>query len=418
MDERPDESPALPSAPASGTTDPAVAELDGEVVRRHSSVRLCAVQGGVVLLVVLVVVGLLLHSIGPSQQGTAVVLPTPVPPAVVIASDVNFGAVTLNGKVLPGAPPLATRTFHHGLNVVTLTAPPFGRRTCRFDWEGPQPTAEDGCYTNLGYYTYLIDGMEVTPPFSVSIDLDSTHLPSDLAASAGAVAWRAISAVHAPTMVPAGQYYATGTDSQGHISARRATTSLQADLVFAASARASGFCRVELVCAGADFEQRIATAAGQRLWSVFADVTVAWHYTAAGGTVTSSSDLPLASPASLLLAYDGGGGWTFESALLSAALQEPQLAYQLTAEVCPTGWNLVITVLGQNGLSRNSYTIATQNDHGAAGCEIQVEGLNGINDKSTFLWRFGVLLAVDRGAHMLAPWLPIAPQAEVVAVEG
>ncbi|HEV2458638.1 MAG TPA: hypothetical protein VGS80_09755 [Ktedonobacterales bacterium] len=73
MDEPPHDDPLTPprtSAPAAATTDQAVLDLDEEVaVRSRVSPHRRAAQTGIVLAVVLVVVGLLLHSLGSAPTG-------------------------------------------------------------------------------------------------------------------------------------------------------------------------------------------------------------------------------------------------------------------------------------------------------------------------------------------------------------
>src|SRR5215469_1880084 len=103
----PNEPLTLPSTTASAvsTTDPATVDLDDEavVLRPRVSVRRRAAQGGAVLaVVIIVVVALLLHSLGLARQGTASAsaTATPLPPTVLIDSNVTFGTLTVNGHTL------------------------------------------------------------------------------------------------------------------------------------------------------------------------------------------------------------------------------------------------------------------------------------------------------------------------------
>jgi hypothetical protein len=250
MGEPPHDDPLTPprtSAPAAATTDQAVLDLDEEAaVRSRVSPHRRAAQTGIVLAVVLVVVGLLLHSLGPAPRGTASLLssPTPTPSTVVIMSNVTFGTLTVNGHTVQGAPPLVTHLFHVGTNVVTLTAPPFEAHTCRFLFPSEQPSSsETGCEFSGYSGTFDVGGGTVAPDELVDIGLDDTDLPPDLAASAVGVVTQAVTAVPLHSVVPTGQYYATGSDAHGHIAARRAVTPVQAAvLVSLTPPSTSGFC--------------------------------------------------------------------------------------------------------------------------------------------------------------------------------
>jgi hypothetical protein len=126
----------------------------------------------------------------------------------------------------------------------------------------------------------------------------------------------------------------------------------------------------------------------------------------------------------MFLAYNGANavlGWSVVSPSSPTGMQDPLTQPwpgQLTADVCEVGATLVDDMAQAQNPSSGS-GLSVPNDRGVAGCEIQVvQGPIGSTVLGTFLWRFGVLLAVDKGARTLAPWVPIAPQAEITAVEG
>jgi hypothetical protein len=417
MFERPDEPPMLPRTAAPSTTDLTVVDLD-EVVRPRVSVRRRAAQVSIVLAVAVVVVGLLLHSVGPFQQGTASLLPspTPTPATVVIESNVTFGTLTVNGQPLTGAPPRVTRLFHVGTNVVTLAAPPFHPHTCHILLPSTQHSDELGCRSSRPVGSSVeVHGVSVVPDFLVDLELGSTDLPPDLAASALAAALQAVAAIRPQTVVPAGQYYATGQDAHGYITARRATVPLPAELrVDLVSCGASQFCPSPL-------DPRLVVASDQHIWSVGLDPIAGWRFTLPQGqpAVLSPTVAIGGLPLQLLLADDGAGGWSVVS-LISGLVPGQEgtvsLEEQLTAALCQVGISLLEGQM-QAQLS-SGYSPTAPYQRGVEGCMIQLLNATGSTVLGTFLWRFGVVLAVDAGAHALAPWLPIAPQAEVAAVEG
>jgi hypothetical protein len=184
MFERPEGPPTRLNDSSSETNDLGVADLD-EALHPKVSPRRRAIQIGAVLVVVVVVAALLLHGSRPSQPGTASVGPgTPVPPTVVITSNVTFGTVTVNGRTLKSAPPLVTH-FRFGDNVVTLAAPPFRPRTCHFLFPSDQPSAEPGCSGGISAGSAVnVNGVSVAPDAILTVMFSSADLPPGLLANA------------------------------------------------------------------------------------------------------------------------------------------------------------------------------------------------------------------------------------------
>lgn len=404
-------------------------DLD-EVLRPRGSLRRRAVQAGSVVALLLVVVWTLLRGVAPSG-----VAPSP-PPTVVIAANVSFGVVTLNGNKLAGSLPiLITTAFRSGANVVTLSAPPFQPHTCTVRVSGNVPVigqtdSQSGCGIAPGS-TYRVNGAAATPTFTVVFSLDSTDLPSEQSAQAYATAIQAIAAVPLHTVIPSGQYYAAGLDPQGHLIARQAATPLQATVLVGVPDPQvhPGWCSMHVACAGpaAIVIGQLAAQpglAGQRIWAVDVGVTLSWRYTSPTGTVTRSPQMPLSTSIQLFLKADQPTG-TWSVLVLPAALVAgtsgnsatgpdlPSLSDQLRYGLCDIGTQLVAP---QGVFSVEAGVLQNQ---GVAGCENQaLPGGSSSNELGTFLWRFGVLLAVDKIAQSLAPWLPHAPPAEVAAVSG
>ena len=418
-------------------TDPTGMELD-EVLRPRTSRRHRAVQVGSVLAVLIVVVWALLRGVAPSLPGSASRAPsvTSFSPTVAITANISswVATVTVNGRKLTGSLPLLTiNVFHEGANVVTLSAPPFHLHSCSVDLSSSgQTSGSSGCNVGSGSTTYHVNGVDVTPVFSVEFAFDSTDLPSDLAASAYHTAAQAIAAAQLHTVVPSGQYYATGLDSKGHLITRQAATPLRADVHFGApdpqNPNCAGPCGAHMLGAF-PLDPGIAlpdSQVGQRLWSVYTFLTQSWRYTAASGVVTVSPQLPFIASIQLILTYDhdpNTRGWSvlsLSSSPVSATGATgatgpslPTFTDQLSSSLCQIGTDLV-TALAQN---QNGIGTGTPQNLGVAGCEIQLLTADG-STQGTFLWRFGMLLVMDKGAHTLAPWLPLAPYAEIVAVGG
>ncbi|HEY2595167.1 MAG TPA: hypothetical protein VGK33_14840, partial [Chloroflexota bacterium] len=414
MSQRPPDSVPSPSRVTSETTDdPASVDLD-EVLRPHATRRRRAVQAGSVVALLLVVVWALLRGVVPSLPGSASTTPSggaPIPPTVVIAANISFGVVTLNGKQLAGSLPVVTTTaFRMGANVVTLSAPPFQPHTCTISVSGPGPTIGQawvgggvGCSFGTGV-TYYVHGADLTPDFAVVISLDSTDLPSDQAAQAYATTTQAIAAVPPPTIIPSGQYYAVGLDAQGHLIARQAATPLQADVLVGAPdpQEQTGACSAQRLCAtypGYLAELAGETApAGRRAWEVAVGLTLSWRYTSPAGAVTRSPQLPFSTTIQLVLTQDPStGAWSVfvppsapvgGSGGTGASL--PTLGDQFAYGLCDIGAQLV-GVQGQN-----TYGTGVSLNQGVAGCEIHaLAASSSATVLGTFLWRFGVLLAVD-----------------------
>jgi hypothetical protein len=264
--------------------------------------------------------------------------------------------------------------------------------------------------------------------------LDSSDLPTDRGHSASALVTQTIAAVQLHTEVPAGQYYAMGFDTQGHVRARRATTALAAEVRFVTANPLSDSTCPETVLCPAPLDPRLSLPAGQRIWSVVAGVTLFWRFTAptgpaapsgpaaAAGTVIEPPGWSLVTGVQLLLADDATaeGGWRVIAPSYPATLQADNrlqpVADQLTAGLCPVGSILV----GELAQGQEGAWLFISSDQGMAGCAIQLRSgdptATSATVQATFLWRFGVLLAVDGGAQTLAPWLPVAPPDEVAAV--
>lgn len=108
----------------------------------------------------------------------------------------------------------------------------------------------------------------------------------------------------------------------------------------------------------------------------------------------------------LLLSYHDATGWQVSQQGASGSEVE-----QLNRSVCTAG----VTMLSIQ-IAEQAQNIQIAHDAGIEGCELLARPDQG--QQGLFLWRFGVLLAADDGAHAMQPALPIAPPDEIAAVGG
>lgn len=388
------------------------AALDGRPRRR--GLEALAVLGVLVLAVVIVLSSI--HRTAP--QASVAPSATPAPEPVMLASDVNFGTFTLNGKRLKGSPPLLV-TLRNGRNTITLTAPPFKPATCTLVWPGQQGTGND-CSTGSGG-SFMVGSQLVTPALMVFVNLDATDLPEDLALTAQGAIATALGGMSLHTTVPSGDYFAVRQDASGLPLARRATAPMLASLAFLPpDGQGPGQCPPYGLC-GAPLDNGQGTPP-HSVWSVFADVRLQWTFTAPGTVPLVAAPVDMGMPVQLWLAYDGAGGWqvVLPSTNFGPALT---LADQLDQDLCFAGANLLqspVTPTGQQFGTGIGGTGGT-GDHGVDGCLIQLLPIGGSSSTAPLgnvIWRFGALLAADAGAHKLLPTLPLALPDELRAVGG
>lgn len=140
---------------------------------------------------------------------------------------------------------------------------------------------------------------------------------------------------------------------------------------------------------------------------------VAWVVLLVGissGVVADSASWDTQLPASLLLAYDAQQGWTVDQR------GSPQLAgFDLAAGLAQTVCNVDVSELSTAAQQQGDTLLSAVHDSRVEGCEFALQTAQGTN-VGHFIWRFGVLLAVDGPAHALLPALPVAPPIELAAV--
>ena len=254
-----------------------------------------------------------------------------------------------------------------------------------------------------------INGNPVLPAFEVDFSLMPNDLPPEQQSQMIATLNQALTYQQDLT-VPVGSYFATGVDASGKITSRRASAPLRASGSVApfspqqdqSSDGCSGF-----ICS-AMLETQTAAALSGYLWNVSVTVAARWRFRSASGAVVSDVQFQQANAVMLLLEYDQAGGWSVSPIVPPVGLGP--IGDQLTSTFCATGQNILVQLVKTGSVGGGP-----EHDRGAIGCELILD-VNSI-DQGLYLWRFGVLLAADARARAAHPELPVAPPAEIAAVE-
>ncbi len=399
-------------------------EVDVEaLLHRRASPRKRAVQAGLTFLCVLAVLGLF-RTVTPVPTRPSV--PTPLAdtntPQVSIVANLAFGSVTVDGKKLAGPPPLFFSPAPSGDAVVFL-APPFAPQTCRVFWYGAGLSAQLGA----GGSSCEMSSMNVTVSdrVSSSYTLDFQFGLEDLSPGLQATALDFVRQVVTPvslaTTVPAGQYYASGRDGQGMILSRQATAPLTAQVSLLLPtpqdlASSASWCSA-LICVALDVPQvpNATRGSSNELWATEIPLAMNWQFLLPDNQLVGMEhQSQVASDISLILALDSHHQWHLGQFAAPTDLQGEQRQL-IPAAICGTGVNELVSAF-QDQQAGGAILIA-RHDHGLGGCEIQITQTDGAV-AGTVVWRFGVLLAADVKTHRTYPWLPLAPKAEVEAVQG
>ena len=129
----------------------------------------------------------------------------------------------------------------------------------------------------------------MTPAVTVYLSFGSTDLPSSVETRALTAVTKALQAMPLRTTVPAGDYFATGVDGQGHILSLQATAPVQADLLVTVSAFDGG----ESFCDDPGCVSLRDPATGRVItrpsWVVDAEIRVEWDFTANNSHVAHST---------------------------------------------------------------------------------------------------------------------------------
>lgn len=408
-----------PLLPEQGQTDNPP-EIDREPAGpRPPSRRKRLTQIGLVL-VAGVVVAALFRSIAapasPTAPGVFEFAPGRIssPQTTLISSNINFGTVFINGQRQHGSPPMFFTSQDNTTYKIAIDAPPFLSKACVFSFINGAPESSDsaGCTTSTGGLPSITaNGTTATPANIVQIDFTPDDLPPDQQSQINAILARSVSAQQTIT-VPAGSYIATHLNANGIITSRRVGAPVKATAFLAASDHFGlfgvGNC-VGLICqAGVDLFWGNPPPAGN-VWVTGVSVALRWRFTTSAGAMLGDVSFPAADVATALLAYSPGAGWSLTSQDDFGSFNDPSTFGNLD---CLTGSQVAF-----QQLEGTNFSYSTEGGQGVKGCKMAVQDIGG-SGRGSLIWRFGVLLAADAAAHKLLPRLPIAPQAEIAAVQG
>jgi hypothetical protein len=318
-----------------------------------------------------------------------------------LVSNINFGSVTINHHPQHGTFPIVFMLHHGASSTITINAPPFQPRSCVVSY------AEDPAQSTTPTCAVWLDSGTVV--YTVVIDFTAADLPPEQQEQVTTLLAHSITAQQT-SRVPAGSYIATRLTPDDSITSQRTATSLQATAFLSASATGmvSSSCRW-LTCPLYHDLQSSGPYSG-KVWAVNVPVALRWRFPTASGRVLGDVSYPAAGTVLVLLADRPSAGWSLSSQSAFAPFNTPDALSTLD---CGTGAQL----LQQQLPLGMSVSWSASNGQALTGCQWVAQTYTNAK-QGTFIWRFGVLLAADKAAHRLLPTLPIAPQAEIAAVQG
>ncbi|HEY7349543.1 MAG TPA: hypothetical protein VH599_14600 [Ktedonobacterales bacterium] len=380
---------------------------------RPPSRRKRLTQIGLVLGALVVVLVTFQSALAPSHPAPSAPTPLPTipPPLAVISSNINFGAVTINGLRQRGTVPMFFRP-HDTTYTVIINASPFRPVSCTFTFfrGAPEPTGP-GCSINSdSFQTITANGITAAPSYWVEIDFTARDLPADQRSQINALLAHSVIAEQTTT-VPAGSYIATSLNGGGAITSRRAGAALKGTASLAASDNIwqIGFDCIGLICQAVADPRTLSAFTGMA-WVIGVPAALRWRFTTSAGQMLGDVSFPVFETLPALLTYSPDNGWSF---LYELDFNPPSTAASIGIVDCNTGAQVL-----QQQIQYMSFGFATTSaDQGIEGCQITLQDTGGTG-RGSFIWRFGVLLAADSEAHHRLPQLPVAPPAEIAAVQG
>jgi hypothetical protein len=414
MSQMPDEQSSLDAATEHEEWEAApIADLD-HILSRRSPRGKRVVQLTLLLAMTAAVIFTLWDVVPKEGTGSPTPLLTPLPSALSIESNVNFGTLTINGKQQPEPLPSAIRLHGRGPYTITLSAPPFRSLTCPFPLPRPG-TPWGGVIGYIDGYSPCLAGTGFTMQQQSVTNLEMlftmADLPSDQQQQINALIPEQVTAEQTFT-VPSGSWFVSGLTAHDLITSARTLEPLTATAYLVPSQQASqpGSSCTGYICADSGGFILGGSLSGQ-YWEVTTPISLRLLLRKASGEVVSDVTFPFASMLTLYLTYTGSTGW-------QVGLVSPQQMVQdLTQVVCPTGSN-VLASYAQQTSDQLYWTVNTLHDRGLAGCELSLQVNSGENSGSQgeFVWRSGVLLAANEQGHLTLPQLPMATTADLSAV--
>lgn len=336
--------------------------------------------------------------------------PNTLPPVLFINSNVNYGTVTINGKKQADTLPIVA-AVHGDAFTIRLDAPPFRPISCHLRLSQLPPSGASAGGRDC--FAFLNSSAEQEYQVNITMTLDD--LPPAQQSQITAMLTRTLATERALT-VPAGSYIATSfSQASTIITSQRVSAPLQASATVAPFAPwnpADDPLCVGIICPWMPPSGDIYTFSGHQ-WAITVKLALRWRFSSASGVAISDVVFQeggvfdqIASPLNLSLFLNQAGNWT-----ISQNPPTPDASNQLQDAFCVTGENILRQATGAGPHISMGITY----DQGAPGCEVLVQVNN--TGEGIFLWRFGVLLAANSRAHTMYPALPIAPPAEIAAVE-
>jgi hypothetical protein len=392
-------------------------ELEGAPVRRTTPwARLARLA--LVALICLAAGGVLLREIGLARLQATTVAPGPAGP-VVLLSNVSYGTVTVNGRRLAGAPPLAL-PLADGWNRLVFAAAPFTAQGCRVQWSAQGWVNGDCLATGPQYASSIvINGLVVHPALVIVFRLKGSDLPPLVYADARAVMARQLSAVSGYTSpVPAGELIAAGGHWPDAIASRPAGPGMQATMTFGLYNDGSGeprtvTCDVALCAGGLFFTTASASLAP--VWNVTPDAYYVWRFADGSGAQVESLPYPVSPALTMSLTYEATFSWQPLPTRVAAGAPMP-VEILLGGTFCDAGIYALNALTQSRGYVPTPISTVVSNN-GPEGCVMVLRQV-GNQDLGKIIWRWGVLLAADLDAHIQLPDLPIASASEIAALGG
>ena len=407
MSKQPDDLSDLSPEEESGAALPLI-ELE-TLLGQPPSWRKRFSQVGLLLAVLLVVLVTYWGISRPPAPSVPVVIlqPTAPPPSVSIVSNVNYGALTINGLPESSVPPVTFRVGSQPPYSITLNAPPFQPLTCQFP---PLKTIAPYVFNPCNAGGVINVDQQAANTLEMLLSL--ANLPPSQQQQIDTLISDSLSFQQTVT-APVGSAIVTGLNPDGTLNTTLATGPLTASVFLAPSTqlpRREVYC-FSFTCIGA-VEPAPSSVTPANSWQVLTPIVLRWRFTTASGKVVSDTTFS-SSPVvlTLIFSYDAATGWRLTPFLSSGSAQFGRVSDLL----CFSGEQL-LTQAQTSAYSSDGWAVNVLHDQGAAGCELALTQ-HGV-DQGHFVWRFGALLAADATARATLPTLPAASPAELAAVGG
>jgi hypothetical protein len=347
----------------------------------------------------------------------SILFPLPLSPptaSALLISNVNYGSVTVNGTRLAGKPPIFVTLYQRPANTITLSTPPFRSVTCHIlfasqphaRFRSPDDPTHCGVYEGApgDFGSITINGIVYRPTLLVRLTLVFADLPSDQNKQASYILnQRTARSLH--TVVPNGNYIVTSAPSPTALTSQRTTEPLMATASLVPDL--AGISCNPSSCPPMFGSPRLTPTPAGQIWYTFFPVELNWRFTSASETLVSDVTFPLDFLTvfdAFFLSYDSKQGWQIVEGVPDSH------DYQLRDRLCITGLGRLQALLGMGT------SIHMDHDRGIEGCVLNL--LDSDGSSTHFIWRFGVLLAVDSAAQARVPSLPLAPSEELAVVGG